>query len=234
MALAGLIALLLAAPAFAHHGKDFLLTATDDMPRRGDLYALLSFDRAIERDEGHRSAEITPGLLFGVSDRLTLEPHFHFAREEDGNSYDYEAASIEARYRAGYIGLSQWRWGGLLEYERPRGDEPDNLEGRLMFIRNFPGSLVAVNLVANRDIRGGGRTPLSVIAGALRPISPTDNLGLEVEVPFPVADGVEILPGLYHLFGGPAGRTSLKVGLGLFVSRDTTAGTFRTTLIQQF
>ena len=34
-AAAALAGVLLAAPAFAHHGKDFLITATDDMPLRG-------------------------------------------------------------------------------------------------------------------------------------------------------------------------------------------------------
>ena len=42
--LIGLFTLLPARPALAHHGKDFLLTATDDMPLRGHLYALLSVD----------------------------------------------------------------------------------------------------------------------------------------------------------------------------------------------
>ena len=101
-------------------------------------------------------------------------------------------------------------------------------------MRNFPRSLVAFNLVANRDLEAGGRTPLSIIAGVLRPLTPTDNLGLEVSLPFPVADGVELLPGLYHTFGGPTGRISLKAGVGLFVSRDTMAGTFHTAYIQRF
>jgi hypothetical protein len=221
-------------PAFAHHGKDFLLTATDDMPLRGHLYALLSVDDGIEREEGRRNVEITPGVLFAVTDHFSLEPHFHVAREEDSDGYRYSAAAVEARYRAGYLGHSQWRWGGTLEYEHPRGEEHDNLQGRLMLVRNFSRSLVAINLVAERDIEAGGRTPLSVIAGVLRPLSATDNLGLEVDAPFPFADGVEVLPGIYHQFGGATGRTSLKVGVGIFVSRDTTAGTFRTSFIQRF
>jgi hypothetical protein len=230
----GLAGLLATSPAVAHHGKDFLLTATDDMPKRGHLYALLSVDDAFERGEGRRGVEITPGVLFAVSDRFSLEPHGHFAREEDGHDYDYEATAIEARYRAGYVGRSPWRWGGVLEYEHPRGEEHNNLEGRLMFVRQSPQHLFAVNLVVNWDLEAGGRTPFAVIAGGLRPLSPTDNLGLEVEVPFPVADGVEVLPGLYHLFGGPGGRSSLKVGVGLFISRESTAGTFRTAFIQRF
>jgi hypothetical protein len=221
-------------PAFAHHGKDFLLAATDDMPLRGHLYALLSVDDSIEREGGARSIEITPGILFAVTDRFSLEPHFHVAREEDSDGYRYSAAAVEARYRAGYLGHSQWRWGGTLEYEHPRGDEHDNLAGRLMLIRNFSRSLVAINLVAERDIEAGGRTPVSVIAGVMRPLSATDNLGLEVAAPFPFADGVEVLPGIYHQFGGATGRISLKVGVGVFVSRDTTAGTFRTSFIQRF
>lgn len=232
--LAALVIMLPAAPARAHHGKDFLLTATDDMPLRGHLYALLSVDDTLERPDGRRGVEITPGVLFAVSDRFSLEPHGHFARQESGDGYRYSATAVEARYRIGYVGRSQWRWGSSLEYEHPRGEEHDNLQGRLMLIRNFPRSLVALNLVASRDLHGGGRTPLALIAGVLRPLSATDNLGLEIEVPFPAADGVEVLPGIYHLFGGPTGRTSLKLGLGVFVARDTTAVTFHTALIQRF
>jgi hypothetical protein len=230
----GLAALLSAGPASAHHGKDFLLAATDDLPLKGHIYALLSVDDFIDRDEGKRGVEITPGVLFALGRRFSLEPHAHIAREEDGNGYEYGATAIEARYAAGFIGKSEWRWGGSLEYEHPRGEEHDNLEARLLLVRNFSRRLVALNLVGERDLEEGGSTPFSIIAGALQPLSPTDNLGLEVDLPFPAADGVEVLPGIYHLFGGPTGRTSLKVGVGLFVSRDTTSGTFRTAFIQRF
>src|SRR5437588_504697 len=115
--LAGLLLLVPARPACAHHGKDFLLTATDDMPLRGHLYTLLSVDDAIDRDSGTRGIEITPGFLFALGDRLSLEPHFHVAREEETHHYRYAATAIEARYRFGYLGRSEWRWGGALEYE---------------------------------------------------------------------------------------------------------------------
>ena len=231
--LAGLSTLLPIAPASAHHGKDFLLTATDDMPLRGHVYALLSVDDTIESNSGHRSIEITPGVLFAVTDRFSLEPHVHIARDEEGSHYRYGASAVEARYAVGYVGRSQWHWAGSLEYENPRADH-DNLEARLILVRNFPRSLVAFNLVADRDIESGGRTPFSLIAGVLRPLTPTNNLGFEIDAPFPLADGVELLPGIYHVFGGPAGRTSLKVGVGVFVSRNTTAGTFHTAFIQRF
>lgn len=230
---AGLAALLLAAPAFAHHGKDFLLTATDDMPLRGHVYALLSVDDTIARGEGVRGIEITPGVLFAVSERFSLEPHVHIARDPESHDYKYDATAVEARYKIGYLGRSQWRWGASLEYENPR-DDNDNLQARLLLVRNFSRHLVAVNLVADRDIQGGGRTPFSIIAGALQPLSPTDNLGIEIEMPFPISDGVEILPGIYHVFGGPTGRASLKLGLGVFVSDNTTSGTFHTAFIQRF
>ena len=230
----GLFALMPARPARAHHGKDFLLTATDDMPLRGHPYALLSVDDTLDRGGGGRGVEITSGFLVPVSERFSLEPHGHFARTDSGNGYRFAATAIGGLYRVGYLGHSQWRLGGSLEYEQPRGEEHDNMQGRLLLVRNFSQSLVALNLVAARDLKSGGRTPLSVIAGVLRPLSATDNLGLELSAPFPIADGVEVLPGLYHLFGGPAGRTSMKLGLGVFVSRNTTAGTFHTALIQRF
>jgi hypothetical protein len=231
--LVGLLALTPARPAHAHHGKDFLLTATDDMPLLGHPYALLSVDDTLDRG-GSRGVEITPGFLVGVSQRFSLEPHGHFARMDSGNGYRFAATAFGGLYRIGYLGSSQWRCGGSLEYEMPRGEEHDNMQARLLLVRNFSQSLVALNLVADRDLQAGGRTPLSITAGVLRPLSATDNVGLEVSAPFPAADGVEVLPGLYHVFGGPSGSISLKVGLGVFVSRTTTAGTFHTAFIQRF
>jgi hypothetical protein len=232
--MSALVGLFTAAPAFAHHGKDFLLTSTDDMPQPGHIYSLLSSDNSFERGGTRRSIEYTPGVLFALGSRFSLEPHGHIARSEEGNDFQYGATAIEARYRIGFLGRSEWRWGASLEFEHPRGEEHDNLEGRLLFVRNFPSYMVALNLVANQDVVDMRRTPLSVIGGILRPFGPTDNLGLEFRMPFPLADGVEILPGIYHTFGGPNGTTSLKLGIGLLTSRETTSGTIHTAFVQRF
>src|SRR5438105_1482798 len=94
-------AFFLTAPALAHHGKDFLLIETDDMPLPGHVYALLSSDTNIDKD-GERSTEITGGFLYGFSERFSIEPHFHVDRTSD-QGWHYDAAALELRYRIGNL-----------------------------------------------------------------------------------------------------------------------------------
>jgi len=221
--------LVTALPVEAHHGKDFMLTSTDDMPLQGHIYPLVSEDDTFDPADSSRSNELTPGILFAIGPNSSLEPHLHFERN-GGLHYGYGATAVEIRHRIGFIGSSEWRLAGSLEFERPKADV-SNVEARVILVRQFTRSLLAANLVIGRDVSGPAPMRYGVIVGALRPVGPTDNVGVEVRASFPLADGVEILPGIYHVFGGPPGRASLKVGWGLFTSRATTGGTFHTAFI---
>lgn len=229
---AALLIVLACTPAFAHHGKDFLLVATDDLPQPGSVYALGSVDTNID-EEGNRSTEITPGVLFGLGKRIAIEPHFHVTRAA-GEDFHYDASALEVRYRVGYLPHSQWRMAVSGEIEKPKNRE-ENSEGgvRLIIARTFPKALVAVNLLAGRELTSGADVHYGLGVGVLTPLANGDRVGIEVLSRLPARDGIEIVPGYYTQFG-KWGSTSLKLGVGYFHSQVRSATTLHVQLVQRF
>ncbi|HEY3413130.1 MAG TPA: hypothetical protein VGM51_08740 [Armatimonadota bacterium] len=221
-----LLLALAAAPAAAHHGKDFMLVATDDMPLAGHAYASLSTDTIIARD-GSRTTEITPGVLISLGDRVSVEPHFHLSAPP-GGGYRYEATAGEVRYRIGNLPGSEWRAALSLEGEKPRdSEEHSNAQVRAILARTTPNTLVAVNLIAGKELAPGGERNYGFAVGALTPLPNGDRAGLELVARAPLADGVELMPSYYH----SKGPLSVKVGVGAFFGRMKTSGTFHTAWI---
>jgi hypothetical protein len=228
---------LLAVPcAFAHHGKDFLMTETDDMPAAGHVYGLLSSDTNIDKDGG-RTTEITPGLLFAVGPHIAVEPHFHVSRAENGDDdaakkWHYDATALAVRYSAGTIPGSEWRFAVSGEVEKPK-DSEEHSEGtaRLIFVRTFPNSLVAINLLAGRELARDGEKSYGLGLGILTPLANGDNAGIELSARLPTKDGYEVLPGYYHKMSD---TTTVKIGVGVFHSQFTSAGTLHVQLIGRF
>jgi hypothetical protein len=220
------------APAFAHHGKDFLLVETDDMPQPGHVYATASVDSTIN-DEGGRTTEITPGLLFAIGNRLAVEPHFHVTRTP-GEEFHYDSTAIGLRYRLGYFMHSQWRMAVSGEVEKPRDrEEHSEGEARLILARTFPKALVAVNLLAGRTLTSGADVNYGVGIGFLTPLSNGSRVGIEVLSQLPVRDGIEIMPAYYTQFG-KSGNTGFKIGAGYFHSEERSGATFHMQLTQKF
>ena len=83
IALAAALALTCAVPAFAHHGKDFLMIEGPELPDPKSVYFVSSemFSRAITTE---------PSIFFGITDRLAGQLHVHFERPE-GESLHYRA-----------------------------------------------------------------------------------------------------------------------------------------------
>ncbi|GAC1396438.1 MAG: hypothetical protein NVSMB68_13180 [Thermoanaerobaculia bacterium] len=75
---------LCATPLFAHHGRDFLLAESYELPHPGVLYAVSAeqflFDRAslTFRDE--------PSLLWAAAEGLAVELHAHVEKERDSRA----------------------------------------------------------------------------------------------------------------------------------------------------
>lgn len=226
-ALIGLVAV--SAPAVAHHGKDFLLIETDDMPVPGHVYGLVSSDTLVDKD-GVRSTEITPGLLFALGDRVAVEPHFHLARS-DAQSWRYDATAAEIRYASGNLRGSEWRTAISFEAEKPRNSD-ENSGGQVRFVlaRTYPNTLFAANLIADKDLVPHTKSAYSLGLGALTPLPNGDRAGVEAMLRSPLSDGVEIVPGYYH----SAGATSMKLGVGVFTSASTTQPTLHASIIQRF
>ena len=222
---------LLSRPAAAHHGRDFLLIETDDMPARGETYGVLSLDTVRSKDGDH-ATEITPGVVLRAGSRIAVEPHFHVAREA-GENFKYAAAAVGVRYRIGDLGRSGWR--GALGFEteipRNRAAEPSNGTFRFIAARTLPRALVAANLIIGHEFTAGGAWDYAIGAGVLTPLPNGDQVGVEAIVSLPLHDGVEILPSYSHRIGK---NTQVKLGVGVFHATGVNSGTLHAQLVQRF
>lgn len=217
-------------PATAHHGRDFLLLETDDMPAKGESYFVASVDTIRTADE--RATEITPGLVLRAGNRVAVEPHFHIAREP-GESFRYAASSVGVRLRLGDIGKTGWRAAisGEVEVTRNRAAEPTGGTFRLIAARTLPRALVAANVIVGHEFTAGGASDYALGLGAATPLSNGDQVGIEGVFSLPLRDGIEILPSYSHRFGK---RTLGKIGVGVFHARGFTSGTLHAQLVQRF
>jgi hypothetical protein len=68
-----------ALPLSAHHGKDFLLVESYELPHPGAIYAVSAEEFLFDRSALTFHDE--PSLLFGMTDRIAAEVHAHVAKE---------------------------------------------------------------------------------------------------------------------------------------------------------
>lgn len=115
---------LAAPPAAAHHGRDFLLSQTADLPHSGQLFLIARQDYVgADTDE----LELEPSLLYGLSDGITLEVHGHVGREEGGD-FEYESTAPAIHFR---LTPPHSAWGLVLsgEYEISHLDAEEDEHG---------------------------------------------------------------------------------------------------------
>lgn len=94
IALLSLAALVEATPARAHHGKDFLLVETYEIPHPRQAYFISSQD--LVREEGLDHLSASPGVLVGVGHPLAFELHAHIEKAPD-EGWRYEAIARAIR-----------------------------------------------------------------------------------------------------------------------------------------
>lgn len=219
-------------PAAAHHGRDFLLVGTYDLPHPGDLYLLA--DQGFAGGNGSDAFSASPSLIWGAAPRLALELHSH-AGKTGGAGLRYESIAPAVHYQISPPGSrSPWKLGISAEYEFVRGEaaeraaaatrheghhheEPagaeshggDRFATRLIVSHLRGASNLTVNLVAGW--REGGRgTDFGYAVGYRPDVTRRVGWGLEAQGDFE-SDGHEALLGLY---AEPDARTTLKFGLG--------------------
>jgi hypothetical protein len=195
-------------PAHAHHGQDFLLVESPQVPHPGDAYLLAN--GAFALGDAEEQAGFEPALLVGVTPRIAFELHAH-TEKPAGESWRYEATapavhlllSDPARHDGLKAGLSA-------EYEIARAaDEADNLQLRLGIEQASGAMKWAGNLVYDHE-RGGGDT-VGAALGWRRQLGERLAVGVEAQGAFNHGEGRELLGGLYWEH---AQRWTLKFGLG--------------------
>jgi hypothetical protein len=212
-------------PAQAHHGKGFLLVESDEMPHERQLFFFSSHD--LIHSEGENELELTPALLYGVSERFAIETHAHFVKVP-GESLRYEAIAPALRLSLNSaMSDSPLRLGVAAEYEIARGDAADHFESRLIAAYRTSDVNLTVNLIAGKA-RGEGEPWEWGYAAGFRPY-PERRLGVGIEA-LGTLNGTashELLGGVY--FTG--NRVTLKAGVGKGFGEAGPDWTIRTGLV---
>jgi hypothetical protein len=197
---------LAAAPARAHHGKDFLLVETVELPRPGELYFFSAQDAI--RHEGSTTLEVSPALLLGVSRIVAFEVHGHASHEEDHWTYEATAPALRIQLPRS----SRLRVGFSAEYEiAHEEDTHDHLGGRFIVSYRHGPTLFAANLVAERAVGEDEPTEIGYAFGLRPNLGSRLGWGIEAQGGLQNREGHEVLLGLYV---EPSERFTLKVGVG--------------------
>lgn len=212
------------ASSYAHHGRDFLLLQTADLPHGGQIYFVSRQDYVSEEED---EVEWEPTFLVGILDRLTFEAHGHVAREGD------EPFTVESISPALHLRLSRhdapWKIGVFAEYEISQVDDHDDrAEGRLSAVRNFAKGRFAANLVAEEEQADDASVEWGYVLGFRRAATGVLDWGLELEGSFEDGRGQELLLGLYH---ETSHRFTFNVGVGTGLGDNETDLSVRTALI---
>jgi hypothetical protein len=197
----------LSKPARAHHGKDFLLLESPELPHRGDVY-LVTSEHYLTSD-GEYELEEEPALLVGLGRDWAAEIHAHIEKEE-GSSFQLESVAPTIHYR--FLAGDLWNAAATVEYEiaRPR-DEADTVVARGVLARSIGDGMVAFNAEWDREVRHGDRSFAAFALGFRPDLEARWSWGIEARGATHHAQPNEVLFGLY---GNLAEWLSVKVGAG--------------------
>ena len=122
-----LLLLIKSSLVFAHHGKDFIVTETTELPKAKSYWLILSgnFGAAEQLNSKHTEFEFTPGILYGISNSFAFEAHPHLGKEEN-EDFAYEATGFQLRYNLPKL-RSRFQIGLSSEYEIASKSGHENL-----------------------------------------------------------------------------------------------------------
>ena len=187
----GILAVLGASlPAAGHHAMEYIEMESCGIGRGGEFVFHLHYDYMVDNACNPREDhwELTPGLSYGIIDRLMLDVHTHFAKfgpdlvleekradyEPQGPSPMLEAMAVSLQYSLSDAWLLDIALAGAVEVpfsdaERLLGSEDLVYQGVLILGRGFEDhSNVTVNVIYEKE---GSENALSWARGVKRPIS---------------------------------------------------------------
>jgi hypothetical protein len=226
-----------AGPAFAHHAMEFIEMESYSTARAGDFVFHLHYDYMSDNTDNPREDhwELTPGLSYGIANRLMFDIHTHFAKfgpdlvvenerakfDPSGPSPMMEAFATTLQYRLTDGWPIDIALAGAVEVPLPRAEEllgsKDLIySATLIAARGFGvHSNVTINLAYEREGREeattwglGVKTPLSADPHGIA--AGVEFLGSTEEV----ADNWSVLPGVYMPLGAP--NITLKTGIEIW------------------
>jgi hypothetical protein len=214
----------LSSPAAAHHGRDFLLVQTAELPHPGELYLIPRQDY-IDAGEDEE-IELEPTLLYGLGKRVAFELHAHIAKE-GSESFTYESTAPAVHLRL-TPDSAAWSLGLSAEYELSHSDEGEDVaEGRVILSRSGDGWRLGFNLIAEEVQESGAEVEWHYAAGFRHALGERVGLGIEVEGSFD-EDALEALLGVYF---EPSRKLSVNLGFGTGVGDEALDFSLRTALV---
>lgn len=219
------LALSFSGAAWAHHGRDFLLSRTAELPHPKQLYVIARQDYIAE-DDGSEF-ELEPGFLIGVTPWIALELHAHFAREQ-GGSFEYESTAPGVQLRFAPT-RGPWAVGLFAEYEFSHvADAEDKMEAIAILSASGDKSRLAFNLSAERDRPSDEGIEWHYALGFKTRWNDKLDWGIEGQGSFERDSAHEGLLGLYF---DATDRLTLNVGLGTAIGHEGPDISVRTAVV---
>ncbi len=225
-----------------HHALEFIDTESYTTPRKGESVVYLRYDYMTEdkRDSSLDRWEWTPGYVYGLTDRLMIDVHTHYAffgaghlveeeREKLGDrdpSPFFEAVAASLQYRVLEGRLLDVAAAGRVEVPFRRAssmlDAEEVYEGVLILHREFAHHRqITLNLIYGVE---GSDDHYEFALGMKTPIS-ADPHGIAAGMEFlgeidDIEDSWSVIPGVYIPISGP--DTLLKAGAEIGKNAEST------------
>ncbi len=224
-----LLVLLCPSPALAHHAKEYLVTGSYELVHPGDHLVYLSenyeFENADDSESYH--GELTPGWIYGITERWQAELHFHVIDpdKEDSETVgkDGFVESVAPSLKYAFPERANWPVDVALavELEIPMGDgeragTETQTRPHLILRRVWQRGLEStLDLEGRFELTGGQHTEWGLALATKKVLAPWVSAGVEFQIP---ADGpgAIVVPGLYL----SRGRALLKLGVGVGLTSE--------------
>ncbi len=204
------LAIACAVPAFAHHGKDFMLVESYELPEPRTFYFFTA------EQWSHGEFRDQPALLAGITTHVAGEVHVHI---EDGSA---EAVATAVRFALAERGA--WRAGLSAEYELGHGEALN-----VILAHAVRDGAVVFNIGIEHEEGGGNRATYAI---GIRPdLENRFSWGVEVQGRLAHGEEQQAIAGFY---AQPADRITLKLGAGTTLGAGKPAAVVRTGLVIRF
>jgi len=215
--------------AWAHHAQEYLVTGSYETLHQGDhfLYLTEEYDFENADDSSTYHGELTPGWIYGITDALQGEIHFHVVDPDDEDSEKVgkdgfiESVAPSLKYRFS----KQPHWpvdvAVAAELEIPTGDgEREGTEDQIrphLILRRVWNSRVesTLDLEGRFELSGDRHTEWGLAFATKLALAPWAAVGTEFQIPGD-DPGVRVVPGLYL----SRGRASFKVGVAMGLTSE--------------
>jgi hypothetical protein len=220
----GVLISLLATPLFAHHGKDFLLVESYELPHPRTLYAVSAEELLFGRSSLTFRDE--PSLLFGLSDRVAAEIHAHIEKEPRRSA---DVAAIAPAVHLRLIDSDAMHAGLSAEYEIGRHGIGNAAAVRLILGRSFGESAVVGNIGVER---AHGESTRAIYAIGYRPdLEARQSWGIEAQGALRHGEQHEAIVAGYLQISD---RLNVKAGVGAALGTGKPLALIRTGVVWRF